>query len=137
MSTHPARADRVEGDALDTAMAGFRDRARATNLTRVAVIVEALQAMHDGPLPEDVRLTARAAAHSLVGSAGTFGFDRASELARDLESLLDDVRGAEDAQVRAGRGLEQAAWLREALADPAAAPSPPTGGREDSREEGT
>lgn len=100
---------------LDAAMAAFRDRARDTNLARVQVIEEALGQLQDGVLREDARLTARRAAHSLVGSAGTFGMREASELGRTLEAILDDAAGAVDHQVRAGHGLELLTRLRVAL----------------------
>ncbi|WP_195908172.1 Hpt domain-containing protein [Nostocoides sp. HKS02] len=121
----------MDHEPMDAAMAAFRDRARATNLARAQVIAEALQSMHDGELVEDVRLTASRAAHSLAGSAGTFGFAAASQLGRDLEALLDGVDeparvdDAEVTQARAARGLAQVAQLREALAA-----TPTTNGRE-------
>ena len=106
--------------ALPT-MASFRDRARVTNLARVEAIAEALHRLGDGALAEDDRLTASRAAHSLVGSAGTFGFGEASRLGRTLEALLGEADGTEDtddAKVRAKHGLDVVARLREALAIP-------------------
>jgi HPt (histidine-containing phosphotransfer) domain-containing protein len=100
--------------ALPT-MASFRDRARVTNLARVEAIAEALHRLGDGALAEDDRLTASRAAHSLVGSAGTFGFGEASRLGRTLEALLCEVDGTEDTKVRAQRGLGLVAQLRAAL----------------------
>jgi chemotaxis protein histidine kinase CheA len=100
---------------LDEAMVAFRDRARVTNLARVEVIAEAVDGLRGGVLPEDALVTARRAAHSLVGSAGTFGLDEASRLGRGLEALLDEVDDPMDCQVRAQRGLELVARLREAL----------------------
>ena len=103
---------------MDAAMAAFRDRARDTNLARVEVIEEALGHLQSGVLREEARLTARRAAHSLVGSAGTFGMREASELGRTLEAILDDATGAVGPQVRAGRGLELVTLLRVALGGP-------------------
>ncbi len=100
------------------AMASFRDRARITNLARVEVIEAALDLLHGGVLTDDTRLTACRAAHTVVGSAGTFGFDEASELARTLESLLLEVaEGSEGGSVRAARGRELVARLRGALGE--------------------
>jgi HPt (histidine-containing phosphotransfer) domain-containing protein len=121
MSVDPNPPGDVEQVALDAAMAGFRERARATNLTRVEVIAEALDVMREGALPEEVRLRARGAAHSLAGSAGTFGFDEASELGRALEALLVDADGTDDLTVRAERCGQLVAKLRTALAEPVAA----------------
>lgn len=126
MTTDPGRADGVEHSDLDDAMAGFRERARVSNGARAEVIARALQALLDGDLPEDMRLHARAAAHSLAGSAGTFGFPLASRLGRDLEALFETIDA--DPQARARAGLEQVALLRQALTDPA-----DTGGGEASR----
>ena len=118
MPTDPDRAAPGEDGAkapMDAAMAAFRDRARDTNLARVEVIEEALGQLQRGVLREEARLTARRAAHSLVGSAGTFGMREASELGRTLEAILDDATGAVGPQVRAGRGLEVVTRLRVAL----------------------
>ncbi|HEV7196672.1 MAG TPA: Hpt domain-containing protein [Pedococcus sp.] len=121
MSTDHDPFEEVEAGALEPAMAAFRDRARATNLTRVEVIAEALGVMLEGALPEEERLKARGAAHSLAGSAGTFGFAEASELGRALEALLDDADGTEDPKARAARGSQLVAHLRVTLSDPAVA----------------
>lgn len=115
--------------AMADAMAGFRDRARATNLARVEVIADAVTAMRAGALDEELRVSARGAAHTLAGSAGTFGFAEASELGRALEALLDGVDDLEDPTVRAERGGQLVARLRLALADPEAdAEDDPQGG---------
>jgi HPt (histidine-containing phosphotransfer) domain-containing protein len=126
MTRDSGRADGVEHSEFEDAMAGFRERARISNGARAEVIAEALQAILDGTLTEETRLTARAAAHSLAGSAGTFGFPHASRLGRDLEALLDTVDADPHAQARTG--LEQVALLRQALTD-----SADTGGGEASR----
>ena len=99
---------------MDLAMVAFRDRARATNLARTEVIAEALQSLQDGELLEEARLTARRAAHSVAGSAGTFGFGVASQLGRDLEALLDKVEDVVDGGRRRGtaRSGRRAAWSR-------------------------
>ena len=108
----------IDPETALPAMASFRDRARLTNLARVEVIADALHRLGDGGPADDARLTARRAAHSLVGSAGTFGFGEASQLGRALESLLDEADDAEDGQVRPQRRLDVVERLREALAIP-------------------
>ncbi|WP_406832515.1 Hpt domain-containing protein [Pedococcus sp. KACC 23699] len=67
--------------------ARMRERARATNLARADQIEPALA---DGANPEEVQ-AGRAAAHSVAGAAGTFGYAEASRLARQIELTLDDV----------------------------------------------
>ena len=120
MPTEPDRAQ-VEIDsqqrALD-ALTSFRHRARVTNLARVEVIAEALDSLRRGVLSEEARLTARRAAHTMVGSAGTFGFAEASRLGRTLEAVLDEANGTDGTQERAQRGLELVAQLRGALTGP-------------------
>lgn len=61
------------------------DRRRLDVLARVDVIDAALADGADA----GAREAGRAQAHMLAGSAGTFGFARASELARDLEHALE------------------------------------------------
>lgn len=118
-------ADAAGHGALDDAMAGFRERARATNLARVDVIEEAVHALRDGTLTEPLRISGRGAAHALAGSAGTFGFVRAGELGRSLEALLDEPVAGDDQTSGAGRALEQVTQLREALVTSPAVPGPP------------
>lgn len=103
-----------ENPGLD-AMALLRERARVTNLARLELLTDALDRLRDGALDEEQRLTARLAAHSLVGSAGTFGFGEASHLGRSLEALLDEASEPERAEARATQGLELVAALRVAL----------------------
>jgi diguanylate cyclase (GGDEF)-like protein len=61
---------------------------RAGVLERVALIERAVSALRVADLDERLRLQAQHAAHSLIGSVGTFGFLRASEAARELEHDL-------------------------------------------------
>jgi diguanylate cyclase (GGDEF)-like protein len=61
---------------------------RAGALERVDVIERAIGALTARELDEQLRVDARNAAHSLIGSVGTFGFIRASEAARELELEL-------------------------------------------------
>jgi chemotaxis protein histidine kinase CheA len=114
---HEESSDGLAGASMDDAMAAFRARARATNLQRVEAIADALVALRDGVLDAEARVRARGAAHSLAGSAGTFGFDRASDLARSVEAVLDEQHAA-DLSV-AQRGLDYVAQLRTALSEPA------------------
>ena len=59
---------------------------------RVEVLALAAQAAAAGPLREEQRISAHAAAHKLAGSLGTFGLDRGTELARELEIRLSGSR---------------------------------------------
>lgn len=108
--------DRPQAADVADAMTALRARSVARNLERMEVVAQALELLRDGMLDADARDEARRAAHSVAGSAGTFGFGRATVLARLVESLFvgeepADPRGAAEA------GLSQVAELRAALAD--------------------
>ncbi|MHA7224074.1 response regulator [Arthrobacter sp. RHLT1-20] len=55
---------------------------------RVAVLEDAVLAMIEARLSPEDRSAAERDAHRLAGAAGTFGFRRASEAARELEGIL-------------------------------------------------
>jgi diguanylate cyclase (GGDEF)-like protein len=55
---------------------------------RVTVIEQAIGAIDQGQLSEELRNEARHAAHKLVGSLGTYGFTEGSRLARQLENFF-------------------------------------------------
>jgi diguanylate cyclase (GGDEF)-like protein len=63
---------------------------RAGALERVGLIERAAGALAVAELGEQLRVEASRAAHTLIGSVGTFGFIRASEAARELELALAD-----------------------------------------------
>jgi hypothetical protein len=91
--------------AAETAFRKLQLRARATNLARVARLAGAVEAAAGGMITEEDRRSALDLAHQIVGSAGTFGYPRASGLAGQLEKFF--VTGGHDAdQVRLARG-----WL--------------------------
>ena len=63
-------------------------QARQSNLLRVVELSEAVVSLGRGELSCVGRERAIDVAHQLVGSAGTFGYQRASALAREVEVLL-------------------------------------------------
>ena len=85
-------------DALSSVLAGLAVSARQANLARSDVLAGALDALAEGRLEEAERAVAEQAAHQVVGSAGTFGAKRASELAASLEHYL----GSDEATRAAG-----------------------------------
>jgi HPt (histidine-containing phosphotransfer) domain-containing protein len=90
-------------DALSSILAGLAVSARQANLARSDVLAGALAAVAAGRLEEAERERAEQAAHQVVGSAGTFGSARASELAALLEEYFagkDAARAAGLAQAR-------------------------------------
>jgi diguanylate cyclase (GGDEF)-like protein len=89
-------------------------------LARVETLDEALAALVEARLDDELRRRAERDAHRLAGSAGTFGRHRASMFAHELEELFEgsapiDLTGVPDA-------LAQVESLRDELA------SPPSGG---------
>jgi HPt (histidine-containing phosphotransfer) domain-containing protein len=77
-------------------------RAWQSNLARLAQLDDALQRAAAGTLALDGSAAAAQVAHQLVGSAGTFGYPRVSELGRRVElwfaaGALDDPGAAESA----------------------------------------
>ena len=56
-------------------------------LERARVLEDAAQAAAASKLRREERAAAQAAAHKLAGTLGTFGLERGTKLARDLENL--------------------------------------------------
>jgi len=56
---------------------------------RVGLVDAAAQALASSGLSEELRESAHAAAHKLAGSLGLFGMTRGTEIARELEQLLE------------------------------------------------
>jgi diguanylate cyclase (GGDEF)-like protein len=103
------------GDALRAAW----ERAGPMVAARIDEVADAVAALRGGGLDEAARSRAERAAHQLTGSAGTFGFGHASELARDLERLLA-ADGPRDPAT-----LLRAGELVEAIRDEIRAEPPP------------
>lgn len=83
----PHRADGGRTE-LDGVVRTLGRRARRTNQSRAAQLCTALSRAETGGLDPAARVQAAELAHQLVGSAGTFGFVAASELAGELESFF-------------------------------------------------
>lgn len=98
-------------ESLRAAVRGLWERRRESVLERVETIERAVEAARRGPLAEPLRQLAESEAHKLAGSAGSFGFAHASELAGELESLL----GTPAAASHAGRLTELIVALRREL----------------------
>jgi two-component system alkaline phosphatase synthesis response regulator PhoP len=60
---------------------------------RVATLEQALVALAAGCLDDELRLVAKREAHKLVGSLGTFGLTRGTDLAREVEQGLAQAHG--------------------------------------------
>lgn len=73
-------------------MAAIATRARRTNLVRVLELIAVLDRSAEQALPPADWAAAERTAHQLAGSAGIFGFDGVSTLARALEPFLVEAR---------------------------------------------
>ncbi|GAB3739255.1 Hpt domain-containing protein [Microlunatus parietis] len=87
-------------------------QAQETNRIRVEALAEVILRSDPTGLSEDDRRQAKDLAHQIAGSAGTFGFDLASEVARQVEQLL--LREPDSAQL--AELEQQVVELRSALA---------------------
>lgn len=94
------------------AFAVIGQQARDSNLHRLDEIAELASRATTGPLTETDRLAGQRMAHTVLGSAGTFGFVAATEPARRLESLFAEELGPQEVAAVTGL-LEQ---IRAALA---------------------
>ena len=83
------------GQGGDAVMAAIAARALARNRVRVAELAAILAL----GLPEDRRDDAHALAHQVAGSAGTFGRDDASVIARRVMEAIAAGASASDAGV--------------------------------------
>src|ERR1700752_4596753 len=71
-----------------TAVAKIWERFKGTTFNRLAVLEQAVMALLEGTLSDEVRRQAEREAHKLAGSVGTFGFAEGSRLARAVEQML-------------------------------------------------
>lgn len=71
----------------------FREVFTAGISDRLAVLEQAVDALRRGTLGDELQKQAVREAHKLAGALGTFGFAQASQLAQEIESLLEDENG--------------------------------------------
>ena len=108
---------------LEAAVSGVWEKFRGPTLERVAAIETAVTALFAGALGPEQRRETEREAHRLAGAVGTFGFARGSEIAREIENLLDGQAKLDDAEV--ARLRELAASLRVELERTAAGAGAP------------
>ncbi|MEG4055674.1 MULTISPECIES: response regulator [unclassified Microcoleus] len=70
------------------AIAQMRGNLKANFIEKVAIFDRAIAQMKNGSLEGEVRQEAQAQAHKLVGSLGTLGLPKGSEVARQIEHLF-------------------------------------------------
>jgi diguanylate cyclase (GGDEF)-like protein len=90
----PATASGKPGEPIasstEDGLRAIWQKHRAGVLERVGLIERAARALAAVELDEQLRVEASRAAHTLIGSVGTFGFMRAAEAAHELELELAD-----------------------------------------------
>ncbi len=97
-------------DAIAAVLRSLAASAARANLARSAVLAAAVGAAETGQLREQLRAEAAAAAHQVLGSAGTFGSPGASRAAAVLEDFFLAV-----APVRENSVPADASRARQAL----------------------
>lgn len=88
----------VSESVSDTALslvADIADRARERNLDRAGELITWASIGKDGTISSEQRGEAAEIAHQLAGSAGTFGYLTATDVAREVEQLFSEAEGAE------------------------------------------
>lgn len=70
------------------AIAQMRENLKANFIEKVAIFDRAIAQLKSGTLEGEVRQEAQAQAHKLVGSLGTLGLPKGSEVARQIEHLF-------------------------------------------------
>ncbi|MEG4533936.1 response regulator [Microcoleus sp. D2_18a_D3] len=70
------------------AIAQMRENLKANFIEKVAIFDRAIAQLKNGSLEGEVREEAQAQAHKLVGSLGTLGLPKGSEVARQIEHLF-------------------------------------------------
>lgn len=106
-------------DRIQASTEALRQRVRQTELDRAAIIGSVVAAMLEGHLDDEHRDLAEREAHKIAGSAGTFGYGRASEIAGELETIFADGCTDIDVAIRATALVED---LRTALRPDASVP---------------
>jgi HPt (histidine-containing phosphotransfer) domain-containing protein len=76
-------------------VADIADRARERNLGRADELAAWASIGEQGELSSEQRGEAAEIAHQLAGSAGTFGYLAATDVAREVEKLFSEADGAE------------------------------------------
>jgi HPt (histidine-containing phosphotransfer) domain-containing protein len=101
-------------DRLRAAVESIGDHARSVNRDRADRLSQALAEVAAGSREEATRREAAEVAHQLFGSAGTFGFSGASQLAGEIERYF--IEGDLDDPDQLATARDQVRRLQEQLA---------------------
>jgi DNA-binding response OmpR family regulator len=97
---------------------GVWERFKGKYSDRITVLEKAVTACLEDSLTEELRQQAMGEAHTLVGSLGSFGFDEASRLSREIEQMFQSQGKLSQQKKESLSGLVVA--LRQALEQPPA-----------------
>lgn len=101
---HSRKADQDNNDRLSPSsnstieqritaqLAGVWERYQSKYSDRIAIIKQAVQSLQANTLTEDLRQQAQQQAHTLAGSLGSFGFDNATSLCQNIETILKSAK---------------------------------------------
>ena len=78
-------------EATRQLLATLWERNRPVTLERLAELDHAAEASATGTLTAEARRSAISTAHKLAGSLGMFGYPEGTELARNIEQLLESA----------------------------------------------
>lgn len=84
----PEKTVPTEPQTLDQAVSAIWQRTKGTSLKRVNALKQAVQSLKAERLDYQAHQEAIQNAHKLAGSLGTFGFEAGSQLAHQLENVL-------------------------------------------------
>ncbi len=82
------REVKLEKPDSENPLAAVWERHKHKYLDRIAIIALAVEALKQGSLSDELHQQALTHAHTLAGSLGSFGLDRASEIAREIDRQL-------------------------------------------------
>lgn len=82
-----------------TALTSIWEKFQSQRQQQLATLSQAIDSLSVGNLEISDRLSAIVIAHSLAGNLGQFGLERASQLAREIEQLLQKYVGHNSAQL--------------------------------------
>lgn len=86
----------VAGNGAGDRAAEIADRAWDRNRARSRELASWVDMARERELSDQERAVAAEVAHQLAGSAGTFGYLRTTEIARELEQVLAPLEAAPD-----------------------------------------
>jgi HPt (histidine-containing phosphotransfer) domain-containing protein len=96
---------------MDRAIAAIWEKYRPLNRERLDSLEQVAAALHSGSIAPELRMLGEQNAHKIAGSAGSFGYDDISDIARELECQL----ASESPTLDPKQFHHQVARLRELL----------------------